>query len=164
MTIMKLKKISKIISFLNFKPTGLLSTIFFLTFLIFLSIKVQALNPSKSIRQYIHDFWTINDGLPQNYIGAIAQTDDGYLWLATQQGLVRFNGTSFRVFDQWNTPEIKAIAILALYKSQNGTLWIGTRGGGLTRLKDGKFETYTSKDGLSSDFISSLCEDKRGNR
>ena len=163
MTIMKLKKISKIISFLNFKPTGLLSTIFFLTFLIFLSLNAQALEPSRSIRQYAHDFWTSDDGLPQNYIGAITQTDDGYLWLATQQGLVRFNGTSFRVFDQWNTPEIKAIAIQALYKSQNGTLWIGTRGGGLTRLKDGKFKTYTSRDGLSSDFISSLCEDKKGN-
>ena len=163
LTHMKFKRTSEIFSFLSSKPSGPCLVIIFLFFLIFYAPQVQALDPTKSVRQYIIDSWTTDNGLPQNYIGKIVQTDDGYLWLATQQGLARFNGTNFRTFDQWNTPEIKAIAIQALYKGHDGTLWIGTRGGGLTGLKDGKFETYTSRDGLSSDFISSLCEDESGN-
>jgi ligand-binding sensor domain-containing protein len=49
--------------------------------------------------QYVHDVWTTNDGLPQDSINAIAQTPDGYLWLATQEGLARFDGMTFTTFD-----------------------------------------------------------------
>ena len=57
------------------------------------------LDPQKPITQYVHDVWQIDQGLPQNSVMAMAQTRDGYLWLGTQEGLARFDGVHFTVFD-----------------------------------------------------------------
>jgi hypothetical protein len=57
-----------------------------------------ALDPEKRISQYVFDVWQTRDGLPINEIFSIAQTPDGYLWLATPEGLVRFDGARFMVF------------------------------------------------------------------
>src|SRR6266404_9816959 len=121
-----------------------------------------ALDPQKAITQYILNSWTSADGLPQNSITAIAQTHDGYLWLGTEEGLARFDGVSFTVFDRTNTSEIKNNIILGLYADKEGSLWIGTYGGGLTRLKDEKFSSFTTKDGLSNDIVRAFYEDKEG--
>jgi ligand-binding sensor domain-containing protein/signal transduction histidine kinase len=94
---------------------------------------------------------------------AILQSRDGYLWLATQEGLARFDGVKFTVFDKRNTPEIRDNNIQAMCQGRDGAIWIGTEGGGLTVLKDSLFRTYTSKDGLPSDFIDAVCEDSGGN-
>src|SRR4030095_8984884 len=100
--------------------------------------------------------------LPQFSIHAIAQTSEGYLWLATQAGLARFNGTSFRVFDNRNTPPLKSNVIWALLADRAGTLWIGTVSGGLTLYRDGVFTAYSTRDGLASDLVSALAEDRHG--
>ena len=62
-----------------------------------------ALNPRTLISQYTTDHWRTEDGLPQASVGAIAQTADGYIWLATEEGLVRFDGVRFTVFDTTNS-------------------------------------------------------------
>jgi ligand-binding sensor domain-containing protein/signal transduction histidine kinase len=121
-----------------------------------------ALDPQKVIGQYVLDAWTSADGLPQNTVIAVAQTLDGYLWLGTEGGLVRFDGVSFTVFDRTNTPEIKNNIILALHADKDGSLWIGTFGGGLTRLKDGQFTSFTRNDGLAHDIVRAFFEDKEG--
>lgn len=122
-----------------------------------------ALDPRQAVTQYIHDIWQTEEGLPQNSVQAIVQTKDGYLWLGTQQGLVRFDGVRFTLYDKENTPEIKNNAVWALCASRDGSVWMGTYGGGLTRLKNGKFTTYTTKNGLSNDLIRVLYEDSKGN-
>jgi ligand-binding sensor domain-containing protein/signal transduction histidine kinase len=127
-----------------------------------LAATVVALDPSKTIDQHIHDVWQTEQGLPQSSVVAIVQTRDGYLWLATQEGLVRFDGIRFTVFDKRNTPEIKENNIQALLEDHEGTLWFGTEGGGLTRLRDGRFTTYTSKDGLADGIIDAIFEDRKG--
>src|SRR5262245_46774272 len=86
--------------------------------------------------QYRFDQWTINEGLPQNTVNAIAQTRDGYLWLATNGGLVRFDGVRFRVFNHSNTPGIVSIRFTSLYEDKQGALWTGSEDGYLTRLRD----------------------------
>jgi ligand-binding sensor domain-containing protein len=78
---------------------------------------------------YVHNVWQTQQGLPQNSVFTIVQTRDGYLWLATQEGLVRFDGIRFTIFDKRNTPQIKANNIQALYEDQEGALWAGTEGG-----------------------------------
>src|SRR5437899_4549364 len=123
----------------------------------------RGLDPNKAITQYIHEAWGIEGGLPQTTVTAIAQTTEGYLWLATEEGLVRFDGVRFTVFDKENTPALHSNNIQALVADRLGNLWIGSRGGGLIRLKDGEFSTYTSKDGLSNEVILSLFEDSKGN-
>ncbi len=136
----------------------------FLLLIIILSepITAGALDPQKAITQYIHDVWQIEDGLPQNTITVIHQTRDGYIWLGTQEGLVRFDGVRFTVFDKKNTEDIKDSHILTLFEDHEGSLWIGTYGGGLNRLKDGEFTAYTTKEGLSNDFVWSIYEDRKG--
>src|SRR5215467_7352472 len=92
---------------------------------------------------FFHASWTTETGLPQNSVEAIAQTDDGYLWFGTQNGLVRFNGTSFKIFDKENTPAFKQNILIRLCKTHDGSLWIGAPNGTLARYKDGAFEPFT---------------------
>ncbi len=100
--------------------------------------------------------------MPQNTVLAVAQTSDGYLWLATEEGLVRFDGVKFTVFDKENTPPLQANDIRALLVDRSDNLWIGTNGGGYSRYKDGSFTTFTTRDGLANDAILSLHEDPHG--
>jgi ligand-binding sensor domain-containing protein len=66
-----------------------------------------ALDPNKTLTQYIHDVWQKEDGLPQLSINAVIQTRDGYIRIATQEGLARFDGVQFTVFDGKKIKEIK---------------------------------------------------------
>ncbi|HUI41592.1 MAG TPA: two-component regulator propeller domain-containing protein [Terriglobia bacterium] len=121
-----------------------------------------ALDPHKAITQYAHEVWKTDSGLPQNSALAIAQTPDGYLWLGTEEGLVRFDGIHFTVFSKNNTPQIQSNVILALLADKQGNLWIGTNGGGLVGYRQGQFSVYKTHQGLSSDSVLSLYEDARG--
>ncbi|MCI0601897.1 protein kinase [bacterium] len=121
-----------------------------------------ALDPNKAITQYVHNVWQIEDGLPQSGVTAIVQTRDGYLWLGTEEGVVRFDGVRFTVFDQNNTPEIRNNWIRSLYEDREGNLWVGTIGGGLSRMKDGKWSSFTTKEGLSSDVVNEVVQDRKG--
>jgi signal transduction histidine kinase/CheY-like chemotaxis protein/ligand-binding sensor domain-containing protein len=121
------------------------------------------LDPHKPISQYVHTVWRSEDGLPQNSIQVMLQTSDGYLWIGTQEGLVRFNGVEFKVFNKANTPAIRHNDIRALYQDRDGALWIGTFGGGLVRHTDGQFSAYTVQRGLSNNSVTSILQDRMGN-
>jgi signal transduction histidine kinase/CheY-like chemotaxis protein/ligand-binding sensor domain-containing protein len=121
------------------------------------------LDPHKPITQYVHTVWRSEDGLPQNSIQAMLQTKDGYIWIGTQEGLVRFNGLEFKIFDKSTTDAIRHNDVRALYQGHDGALWIGTFGGGLVRYKDGQFTNYTVRQGLSTNSVSSILEDSHGN-
>ena len=77
--------------------------------------------------------WDLDDGLPSARINAIARTSDGYLWLATQKGLVRFDGTRFVIFDTSNTPGMADDRASCLLLDRRGDLWAGTYGGTLLK-------------------------------
>ena len=98
--------------------------------------------------QYFFDKWDTNNGLPQNTVGAITQTRDGYLWLATLDGLVRFDGVRFRTFTVGNSEGLSNNRFRLLHETPDGTLWIGSEESGVTRYLNGKFRTFTEKDGL----------------
>jgi ligand-binding sensor domain-containing protein/signal transduction histidine kinase len=100
--------------------------------------------------------WQTDEGLPHNSVAAITQTRDGFLWVGTGDGLARFDGIKFTVFNTRNTPELKAASITALCESSDGSLWIGTWGGGLARLKDGIFSHFNHTDGLVGNMIRTL--------
>ncbi|HZS55551.1 MAG TPA: two-component regulator propeller domain-containing protein [Bryobacteraceae bacterium] len=93
---------------------------------------------------------------------AIVQSRQGYLWIGTELGLARFDGSRFIVFDKSNTPELQSNVIDALLEDHEGNLWIGTVGGGVTCLSHRRFRTYTMRQGLSSDSIHALLEDEAG--
>ncbi|MFC2155352.1 two-component regulator propeller domain-containing protein [Acidobacteriota bacterium] len=122
-----------------------------------------SLNPDKAITQYIHDVWGIEQGLPQNTVNTIIQDSTGYLWLGTEEGLVRFNGKNFKIFDKSSVEQILNNRVRALHDDRAGNLWIGTDGGGLTCLKrDGTFSVYTTKQGLSHNRVSAILGDRSG--
>ena len=106
--------------------------------------------------------WQNQDGLPEQTVQAFAQTADRYLWIGTTGGLLRFDGAQFTLFDRDNTPELKENSVFALLVSRDGSLWIGTEGGGLTRYRDGRFQSYGAADGLSDGFVRALKEDRNG--
>src|ERR1043166_9554726 len=83
--------------------------------------------------QYNFTSWTTDNGLPQNSVYAILQTRDGYLWFTTLDGLVRYNGAQFTVFNKANSPGIKSNRFSSLFEDRDGALWAGTEDGGLTR-------------------------------
>jgi signal transduction histidine kinase/ligand-binding sensor domain-containing protein len=120
-----------------------------------------SLDPDKPIRQYIHAGWQTAQGLPQNSVLAIAQTPDGYLWLGTEEGVARFDGIRFTVFDK-HTPGLKTNAVQVLLVDHNGNLWMGSSGAGLACYTKGKFTTYSSNNGLSHNSIRALYEDEQG--
>src|SRR5215467_2780553 len=113
--------------------------------------------------QFRLDHWTADNGLPQNSIRDIVQTRDGYLWLATHDGLVRFDGVRFTVFDKSNSPGIITNRFMRLYEDAQGDLWAATEYLGLTRLHQGHFVTYTTETGLPGNRIDVLGEDGYGN-
>ena len=110
----------------------------------FAVVPVFALDPSKILSQYVQSSWGFQNGLQQKTVMAIAQTRDGFLWLATEEGLVRFNGRTFATFDERNAPGLGDRFIRSLAAAPDGSLWIGTMSG-LARYSSGKFESYRNE-------------------
>ena len=104
-----------------------------------------ALDPNRSIAQYIHDVWGSDKGFPGGPVNAITQTPDGYLWIAIAKGLLRFDGLNFKYFQHSNTPELPAGPVLGLAVDSEGTLWIRSQGASLLLYREGKFENIEVK-------------------
>lgn len=99
----------------------------------------RALDPHAALKQYGFQSWQTDSGLPQNTVHAIAQGRDGFLWIATEGGLVRFDGVDFSVLTHANTPGLPSDLIDGLMEDASGTLWISTSGG-LARMHSGRIE------------------------
>ena len=130
-----------------------------LLLLIMLSMPNTAfgLDPNRKLTQYVHRIWQFQQGLPQGGILQIFQTRQGYLWLATQTGLVRFDGVRFQQVEDV-IPGAPANAwIRAATEDQRGNLWLGTNESGLFRLGSDGVDQYTTAQGLPSNAIQCLA-------
>ena len=112
--------------------------------------------------RYVSRIWRSQDGLPENRIRALAQTPDGYLWIATSSGLARFDGVRFVVNIRLNTPSMTDDNVRDLAVGRDGSLWVATEGGGVLHQKDGRFESFGPKEGLANEFVVAVLEDRRG--
>src|ERR1039457_5355862 len=90
---------------------------------------------------FIVDVWSTKEGLPQNSVIAVVQTRDGYLWLGTLNGLVRFDGNHFTVFNEFNTPGLSSDRIVYLFEDSHTNLWIGTDTAQVALVQDGKVKS-----------------------
>lgn len=123
----------------------------------------QTILPTKAFGRYQQLVWQDQHGLPQNTVRSILRTRDGYLWLATLEGAVRFDGVRFTVFDSGNTKAIGVSLILALMEDRAGNLWLGTDGTGIVRrTPSGSFTRFSTDEGLSNQHITCLFEDRGG--
>jgi signal transduction histidine kinase/ligand-binding sensor domain-containing protein len=121
----------------------------------------RALEPSTPLASYARQAWGMENGLPQNTVQALVQTKDGFVWLGTEVGLVRFDGNSFQIFDRNSTPALPSGDIRCLLETKDGALWVGTSEG-LARWKDGAVQQFTVADGLPSNIIRSVREGSHG--
>lgn len=113
--------------------------------------------------QYMRRIWHIQDGLPEETIQAIQQTRDGYLWVGTTGGLVRFDGFHFVHFMQpQQHGALTDDSTFCILAAHDGSLWLGTEGEGLLHYRNGVFRAYTASDGLTDSFVRSLIEDSMG--
>jgi diguanylate cyclase (GGDEF)-like protein len=149
----------------------LLSIIAGLTFL----PTAYGLDPHRAISQYVQTSWTNESGLPQNSVHSIAQTSNGFLWLGTEEGLVRFDGTAFEVYNRRLVRGLPSDYIGALLADHDGSLWIGTDSG-LTHYtgfatsgtatgglgQEGTFVSFAARDGLAGDIVTSLAQTADG--
>jgi signal transduction histidine kinase/ligand-binding sensor domain-containing protein len=126
--------------------------------LLYCAVAAAALEPSISLANYSRQAWTIENGLPQNTVQALAQTQDGFLWLGTEAGLVRFDGVEFETNA---VPSLPGNDIRALFAARDGALWIGTNQG-LVRWKDGRGRVFTAQDGLPGNSVLTLGEAENG--
>jgi signal transduction histidine kinase/ligand-binding sensor domain-containing protein len=118
---------------------------------------LRALEPTTPLANLNRQSWAMENGLPQNTVQALAQTADGYLWLGTEVGLVRFDGTGFVLFDEHSKPALPGSDVQCLLAAKDGALWVGTSDG-LARIKDGAVKAYTTHDGLLGNSIKALLQ------
>jgi ligand-binding sensor domain-containing protein len=123
---------------------------------------VQSLDPEREIHHFREDFWQKDDGLPQNTVSAITQTADGYLWMGTYNGLVRFDGVRFAVLDASSRPVLQNGRVTALFESDDGVLWLGHENGDLSQLRSGTLETVVQGSDWSAATVTSLQKDGLG--
>lgn len=124
--------------------------------------RVFALDPARAVTQYALKSWDKNAGLPSSAILTMLQTRDGFLWLGTYNGLVRFDGVTFTTYNSVNTPSFTHDGIWTLFEDRDGTLWIGTNGGGLLGYRGGIFTPYPANDRLSSNIVTHLRQSLDG--
>lgn len=120
-----------------------------LTALLF-AVLASSLLPSAVLAQYRFDTWTTEQGLPQATVLAITQTRDGYVWVGTYNGLARFDGVRFTIFDKRNTPGMSVNDCFSLYEDSAGALWVGTIDGSVMRYQHGIFTSFMREQGKHS--------------
>jgi signal transduction histidine kinase/ligand-binding sensor domain-containing protein len=113
--------------------------------------------------QFRFDSWTTDNGLPQVSVNSLVQTRDGFLWLTTYGGLVRYDGLRFQVFNTLNTPGLRTSRFVRAIEDNEGSLWVLTERQGITRYKDGRFSTFTTEHGLPDNDVNSINLKADGN-
>ncbi len=117
----------------------------------------RALEPTTPLAHYGRQAWAMENGLPQNTVQALAQTRQGFVWLGTEVGLVRFDGSNFATFDRNSSPALPGADVRCLMEARDGSLWVGTSEG-LARWKDGSVTAFTVANGLPGNTIRGLAE------
>jgi len=121
----------------------------------------SALEPATPLASYGRQSWVMENGLPQNTVQALTQTRDGFIWLGTEAGLVRFDGNGFALFDRNSNPALPGNDVRCLLEMPDGALWIGTSEG-LARWKDGAVTAFSTANGLPGSRIRGLANDNLG--
>lgn len=124
--------------------------------------RVQADVLLRNSPSFVIDTWSTEHGLPQNEVTSILQGRDGYLWLGTHSGLVRFDGIRFTVFDESNTSELKSSRILSLFEDSRTNLWISTANAGVAMINRNGLISLGIGGGGRENRLAAVCEDPGG--
>ena len=116
----------------------------------------------KPLGHFLREVWTTRDGLPHNLINGIAQTEQGYLWFATWEGAVSYNGRDFRLFGRLEVPEMPDEGFRAVLAARDGSVWFGSSRGGVARVEDGRWQFFGRDQGLSHAEVMTLMQTADG--
>jgi ligand-binding sensor domain-containing protein len=125
-------------------------------------LPASALDPGRRLTQYLHKIWQTRQGLPQSSIFAIHQTQDGYLWLGTGEGLVRFDGVRFTSPEDLDGLALPKMSVRQLAEDSGGGLWIATSDAGLLRIENGTVARFSQRDGLPSGNVACVFPGQHG--
>src|SRR5580658_1639466 len=122
----------------------------------------HAIDPNRTISQYVRQQWGVESGFPRGAVYAIDQTADGYLWIGTEAGLVRFDGLNFRPIPS-SAPELPSLThVLGLATDDQGDLWARLRRPALLRYRDGTFENARKNPSLASSSVTAMSRGPDG--
>jgi ligand-binding sensor domain-containing protein/signal transduction histidine kinase len=124
--------------------------------------QARALGPNKDISQYIRTEWTSDQGFPGGPVYAFAQTPDGYLWIGTERGLVRFDGLSFYLFRYAGTANVPLGPVMGLAVDTEGSLWIRTQGPKFLKFYHGEFEDVLPHLQRPERDVTAMCQGTNG--
>jgi ligand-binding sensor domain-containing protein len=108
----------------------------------------SALNPDHKLTQYVHRIWQTQAGLPQTSISAVTQGRDGYLWLGTESGVVRFDGIRFTPVPELERASLADLWAHTFVEDSQGRMWIVTSDSGLVRVGKDGVKVFSARDGL----------------
>ena len=126
-----------------------------------LSLFLTCAGVAQDLRYLRRQTWSTGEGLPQDSVHQVLQTADGYLWVATEGGLARFDGVAFRVFNRGNEAAITSDDICCLAADREGSLWVGTADG-LVRMRGESFQHFGKADGLSGAGVRAIAAGRDG--
>jgi ligand-binding sensor domain-containing protein/signal transduction histidine kinase len=121
--------------------------------------RAEAMDPGRAMSQYIRDHWGSEQGFPRGPVYAITQTADGYLWIGTETGLVRFDGWNFLAVND-SSRNFQVTNVLGLAPAQDGGLWVRLQGTTLLRYRNGSFESAPRMESNAS--ITAMSRDAHG--
>ena len=154
---------------LLYKMRYVLSAQVFFKYLLFFIIPIAraqnsppGLIPDKVLTQYSHDYWDLDRGMPSNTVLDNLLTSDGYMWFATFDGLVKFDGVNFQMYNERNHQAFKKNCVLCLFEDENRVLWIGTNGGGLIKMQDNNFVLFRDDTLQQRNIITDIDLDREG--
>ena len=129
---------------------------------LFLSLVVN-LSAGDMWAGYVSQKWTSASGLPGNTVTDIIQGNDGYMYIGTYDGLVRFDGCEFKIINHTTMENFNFSSARAIFQDSNGVMWIGSNDEGVARIEGKKLTTYTIANGLPNNSIRAIVEDKQQN-
>lgn len=124
-------------------------------------VLTAAIIPSAQAARHTVAGWGMEQGLPHNLVQSVAQGSDGFIWLGTWEGVVRFNGRSFTVFDRQNTPGVELSGVLSILPEADGAVLFGTISDGVYRYHRGRWEALGGDDARHLT-VSALLRDRSG--
>lgn len=113
--------------------------------------------------QYRFTQWTAESGLPQNSVRGLVQTPDGFIWVATLNGVAKFDGVQFQVFDKSTTQAISSSRFTAMVRGEGGDLWLTSEDGNVVHVHGGTFTLVNETAGIPAHSVGGLTADAQGN-
>ncbi|MEN8775223.1 MAG: two-component regulator propeller domain-containing protein, partial [Akkermansiaceae bacterium] len=131
-------------------------------FITFLTLCLTLLGEDQGSSKWFYRVWQTEDGLPDNSVSAIGQSAEGYLWIGTNGGVIRFNGDEFTPLPLRDIPDLPSRQVHAMTLDRSGQVWMGMERGPIIRIGENTFKVFNETDGIVNRRTHKITEDLKG--